>query len=195
MIKLNLDTQTLQRLKRLTGTACYQFLGFTLDLEKTVIIDNLSQSTNSLSDWAIQMFTVLLSHYSLAKPAVAPGKLIKFKDIPGGYAYEEAFNQRAVQPIAEVFGEKPQELPKAAKLIGGRQLSLGDASTEIPALKGIKLTYILWSSGEFPATASILYDQTASNYLPTEDLAVLGELTTNRLIETNRSKINLNRRL
>jgi hypothetical protein len=41
--------------------------------------------------------------------------------------------------------------------------------------------YIVWKADEFSATASVLFDQSASEYLPTEDLAVLGELTTARL--------------
>ena len=67
--------------------------------------------------------------------------------------------------------------------MGGIQLELGDASVEISALKGILVTYILWEPDEFGGSANILYDQSASNYLPTEDLAVLGELTTMRLIQ------------
>lgn len=111
------------------------------------------------------------------------GKLIKFKDVPGGYAYEEAFNQRAIKPIAEVFGEKPEELVKAALVLGGTKRSFGDTSAEITALAGIPLTYIVWGAEEYPASANILYDESASNYLPTEDLAVLGELVTAQLIQ------------
>jgi hypothetical protein len=62
-------------------------------------------------------------------------------------------------------------------------MSFGDVSVQIFALKGIPLTYILWKTDEFPATANILYDESANSYLPTEDLAVLGEITTSRLIE------------
>jgi hypothetical protein len=133
------------------------------------------------SDWHVQLLTVLLSHYSLASPIPLTGKFVKFKDIPGGYAYEDTFIKRVIQPIADVFGEKPEELPKAAKLLGGSRLSFGDSSVGITALLGIPLTYILWKAEEFPASATVHYDETASNYLPSEDLAVLGELTTNRL--------------
>jgi hypothetical protein len=186
LIKLNLEKQTLTKLQELTGTACYEFLGFTLDLENSTITDNLCQSNQNLSEWAIQMLTVLLSHYSLANPIAPSGKLVKFKDIPGGYAYEDAFAKRAIEPVGDCFGEKPDELPKAAKLLGGTQLEIGDASAQIIALKGIPLNFILWGSDEFTASANILYDESASSYLPTEDLAVLGEITTLRLIEAKK---------
>jgi hypothetical protein len=37
---------------------------------------------------------------------------------------------------------------------------------------------------EFPASANVLFDASASHYLPTEDLAVLGGMLTGRLIKS-----------
>ena len=193
MIKLNLNGETLTKLQQLTGTSSYEFLGFTIDLENSTLTDNLNQLEQNLSEWAIQILTVLLSHYASANPIAQTGKLLKFKDVPGGYAYEDAFAKRAIEPVADCFGENPDELPKAARLLGGTQLEIGDASAEIPALKGILLTYILWGTEEFTASANILYDASSSNYLPTEDLAVLGEITTLRLIEAKKRVIEKNK--
>ncbi|MCW4044714.1 MAG: DUF3786 domain-containing protein [Candidatus Bathyarchaeota archaeon] len=187
MIKLNLQTQTLQKLRLLFNPQednFYDFLGYTLNLENGIVKDKLSSnSVRNINKSHTQILTTLLAHYSLANPTPLRGKLVKFKDIPGGYAYEDAFNRRAIQPIADVFGEEPEKLPEAAKLLGGLRLNLGEFSVEVTALKGIPLTYILWAKGEFPASASALYDESASSYLPTEDLAVLGELTTSRLLD------------
>jgi hypothetical protein len=193
MFKLNLNRETLTKLQQLTGTSSYEFLGFTIDLKNSTLTDNLNQLEQNLSEWAIQILTVLLSHYASANPIAQTGKLLKFKDVPGGYAYEDAFAKRAIEPVADCFGENPEELPKAARLLGGTQLEIGDASTQIPALKGILLTYILWGTDEFTASANILYDASASNYLPTEDLAVLGEITTLRLIEAKKQLIEKNK--
>jgi hypothetical protein len=187
LTELNLELETLQKLKEITGTNRYEFLGYILDLDKSTITDNLPQFIGNLSEWAIQIFTTLLRHYSLVNPVTQTGTLVKYKDIPGGYAYEDAFTKRAIEPIAEVFGEKPKELLRAANLLGGTNLAFGDASFEIPSLKGIPLTYILWVKEEFPASANILYDASANGYLPTEDLAVLGELSTLRLIEASKN--------
>jgi hypothetical protein len=186
MTKLNLPTQTLQKLRQLINPqngSTYDFLGYTLNLDTGTLTDKLNSNwVRSLSEWHNQLWATLLTHYSVGNPAPLTGKLVKFKDIPGGYAYEGAFNKRAIQPVAEIFGEKPKELIEATKLLGGMQRTYADASSEIVVLKGIPLTYILWGTGEFAASASILYDESASSYLPTEDLAVLGELTTSRLI-------------
>jgi hypothetical protein len=187
LTELSLELKTLQKLKEITGSNRYEFLGYILDLDKSTITDKLPQFIGNLSEWAIQIFTTLLCHYSLANPVAQTGILVKYKDIPGGYAYEDAFTKRAIKPIAEVFGEKPKELLRAANLLGGTNLAFGDASFEIQSLKGIPLTYILWVKEEFPAFANILYDASANGYLPTEDLAVLGELSTLRLIEASKN--------
>jgi len=187
LTKLNLELEILQKLKRLTGTNRYEFLGFTLDLDENTITDDLPNLVGNLSEGRTQILTTLLCHFSLANPLAPTGRLVKYKDLPGGYAYEGAFIKRAIEPIAEVFGEKTKNLVEAADLLGGTKLTLGDASVEIPALRGIPLTYILWAKEDFPASANILYDASASSYLPTEDLAVLGELTTLRLIEATKN--------
>jgi hypothetical protein len=181
LFKLNLEKQTKEKLIAIFGNASTDFLGFTLNLKKDTIIDQLG-STN-FSEQHIQILATLLSHYAQGKPAQPEGKLVKFKDLPGGYSYEQAFIQRAIQPIADYFGKKPKKLIATAKKLGGKDLDFADVSFEICVLKGIPLRYILWGSEEFEASANILFDQTASNYLPTEDLAVLGELTTGRLIQ------------
>jgi len=187
LTKLNLELEILQKLKRLTGTNRYEFLGFTLDLDENTITDDLPNLVGNLSEGRTQILTTLLCHFSLANPLAPTGRLVKYKDLPGGYAYEGAFIKRAIEPIAEVFGEKTKNLVEAADLLGGTKLTLGDASVEIPTLRGIPLTYILWGKEDFPASANILYDASASSYLPTEDLAVLGELTTLRLIEATKN--------
>ena len=186
VLKLNLEAQTLERLQKITDCICYNFLGFTLDLKERNITDNLIESSKDGDTWTIQTLSTLLTHYSQTIFTPLSGKLVKFKDLPGGCAYEGAFIKRAVHPIEYVFGEKLDDLSKAAELLGGFKLEYGDVSVEIPALKSIPLTYILYGTEEFQAAANILYDQSASYYLPTEDLAVLGEITTVRLIEAKK---------
>ena len=187
VMELNLDDQTLMNLQKLTGTTCYNFLGFTLDLEKGTIKDKLGSGVaKNFSEWTMKLLSTLLTHYAGSKPTPLTGKLVKYRDIPGGYAYEGAFQKRAIQPLAQTFSQETEDLPKAALLLGGRQGSFGDASAEITALSGIPLIYILWVAEDLPPSAAILYDSSASCYLPTEDLAVLGELTTIRLIEAKK---------
>ncbi len=185
MTKLNLREEQLKKIRQLTKIGAdntYQFLGYTLNLETKQFQDYLEKGTVN-NDWEIQNMTALLAHYSLANETTKTSKLVKFKDLPGGYAYEHAFKQRAVDPIAQTFGSNPAELAEAAKIFGGKRVNYGDMSVEIPALEGIPIVYILWATSEFPASANLLFDESASCFLDTEALSSLGELSTHRLLK------------
>jgi hypothetical protein len=183
-LRLRLDEDENKRLKRLadSGSGCLEFLGYVVDLESGEVSDSL-RKTGDVANIEFEALQVLLSHYSRAEPVEIAGKLVRFADLPGGHAYEKAFLQRAVQPIAEAFGDDPEKLVETAKRLNGVALGYGDFSVEIPALPRIPLVIIVWRASEFPASANIFYDESASSYLPTEDLAVLGELTTTRLLK------------
>jgi hypothetical protein len=183
-MKFRLKPEELQKIARLVGEekdSLYCTLGYSLNLENGELYDHLSED-GSLGLEA-KVLAILLAHYASAEATPKVGKLIKYGDLPGGHAYEKAFIQRAVQPIADSFGDNPSELIKAAKLLGGIALEVDDAAVDIPTLQGISIVYILWGKGEFPASVTVLYDESASHYLPTEDLAVLAELTTSRLLK------------
>jgi Domain of unknown function (DUF3786) len=173
-----------QNLKRLAGTSCMRFLGYVLNLDSMEIVDSLTQS-GIVDKLESEILYVLLAHYAESKPTELSGKLIKFADLPGGGAYEQAFLRRAVQPVAEAFGDKPEELAEYGRHLDGRTSTFGDCSMEFSALPHLQLTFIVWQRGEFPAEASVLFDESASHYLPTEDLAVLGELTSARLLRAS----------
>jgi len=184
---LNLQVEQLERIRRLVKAGedrTYQFLGYTLDLETSEFHDLLEKGTVH-GGWDVKNMAALLAHYSLANETPKTGKLVKFRDLLGGYAFEYAFTQRAVNPIAQVFGNNPLELVEAAKFFGGKRLDYGDVSVEVPALRGIPMVFIVWAAQEFPATANLLFDESANCFLDTESLAVLGELTTHRLFRAH----------
>jgi len=180
---LSLDEDECQRLKRLVGRSRLELLGYVVDLESGEVYDCL-RKTADFASVEFEVLQVLLAHYGKTEPVERVGKLLRFSSLPGGHAYEVAFLRRAVQPIADVFGDEPEKLVEASKRLNGHVLAYGDFSVEIPALPRIPLIIILWRASEFPASATILYDESASSYLPTEDLAVLGELTTARLLQS-----------
>ncbi len=181
-LRLRFDDSEVARLKRLSDGVRLEFLGYVVNLDSGEIRDSL-RVTGEVGRLEFEVLQVLLRHYARAEPVEKAGMLVKFACLPGGYAYEKAFLQRAVQPLAEAFGDEPEKLVEAAKRLNGIALTFGDCSVEVPALPRVPLTVVVWRRSEFPAQASVLYDQTANNYLPTEDLAVLGELTTARLLQ------------
>jgi hypothetical protein len=176
-----LHEDEIKQLKRLVHSSCncLELLGYSVNLDSGEAHDQLKQGV-LCSERDTETLHVLLAHYAVAEPTERTGKLVKFRYLPGGHAYEKAFIQRVIQPVAAIFGDKPKALVEAAKLLNGVALTYGDSSVEIPILE-VPLVYILWRTGEFPASATTLFDESASRYLPTEDLAVLAELTTIRL--------------
>jgi hypothetical protein len=178
-MKNDLQPDVAVKLQEMLGAKSIDFLGYTLNLETGELTDHLSNSNKMIAN----TIETLLNHYTAGNPSPLSGKLVKYRDFPGGCAYEEAFIRRAVQPVADVFGENPKELVSVAERLGGKPLSYGDTSVEIEALKGIPLTYVVYAKEEYPASVSIFYDASAKDYLPTEDLAVLGEVVTIRLLQ------------
>lgn len=161
-----------------------KFLAYEVTIAPPEIRDTL-EDKDLLDKREVNVLWLLLSHLSKTKLQQITGKLISFRDLPGGHAYDNAFRRNAVMPVSETFGKDPRNLIKAGKLLGGCSKKFGDCSIEIPTLPKIALTYVLWGEDEFPAQANILFDESASDFLPTEDLAVLAEITTMRLKTAN----------
>jgi hypothetical protein len=109
---------------------------------------------------------------------------IAYRDLPGARYHDSAF-------IAEV--ERPLSLGLAGRLDGlldwarihGRILKLtGDLAFAWHVLPRVPLL-VIFNEGdeEFPASARVLFDISAPNYLPTEDLSILAETAAERLLE------------
>jgi len=179
-LRLIFSEGEVEGLKLLAGNGRLELLGFVVNLESGEVRDSLREA-GDVTKVEFEVLQVLLAHYAKSEPVELSRVLVKFADLPGGRAYEGAFLKRAVQPIADSFGDEPEKMLECAKRLNGFALTYCDYSVEIPALPHLPVTIILWQQSEFAATATLLFDHSASRYLPTEDLAVLGELTTARL--------------
>ncbi|MDR0318457.1 MAG: DUF3786 domain-containing protein [Nitrososphaerota archaeon] len=186
MVALNLPRETLDKLKWMINNSenTFCFLGFTLNLSTGDLQDDLQRNVPSpqVKDGTMynQIVELLIKYASTSKP-VKVGKLVNFKDFSGGYAYENAFHRRVVEPIVKLFGKTPQNMIKAAKVIGGKQLEYGDCSIEIETFPEISLTIILWADEELPPTANVLFDESSGKTFNAEDLAWISDLTLWRL--------------
>ncbi|MGD0153647.1 MAG: DUF3786 domain-containing protein [Thermacetogeniaceae bacterium] len=118
---------------------------------------------------------ILILHYLVhAEGVPLHHKWISFKEIPGGQIYINPFHNRAVRPLVKMFGRDPQGLLKAGLALGGKAEELGDASVAIPVFPMVPVTYVIWEGDEeFEPNGNILFDESAPNYLPLEDCAVI----------------------
>ncbi len=127
---------------------------------------------------------IVLLHYLIKADGRPPaGQLVPYKEIPGGMLYAGVFGRRAIEPLIPVFGQSPERFLDAGFRLGGRKAEYGDVSFVLAALPRIPMTYILWKGDEeFSATIQLLFDRSVEGYLSLEDIVVVGEMATNRLI-------------
>jgi len=160
-----------------------KFLRFSLSLEDGHIHDEL---TDKMAPELEASVYCILSGYADAKASPETHQPISFAQLPGGRSYYNAFKRRAVQQIERVFGSNPHTLYKAAELLDAKKVDYGDYSVKIYALPLVPVYVVLWSTNsEFPPSANILFDSSVSQYLSTEQTAMLGELTCVRLKHAN----------
>jgi hypothetical protein len=126
----------------------------------------------------------LLLHYLLrADGNPLTGKWVGYKDISGGLLYSGVFARRVTEPLIRKFGKSAKLFREVGFRLGGESAGVGDASFHLRALPRIPLQYVLWEGDEeFPPSAQLLFDSSVDHYLPLEDIVVLGQITSGRLI-------------
>lgn len=127
---------------------------------------------------------ILIIHYfTMAKGTPSTGILITYKQLPGGMDYFPAFSQRAINRLVKRFGHTTDLLiSKTAKLVGDKA-EYGDASVTINAFSHVPINLVLWRGDEeVAANRNILFDANISDYLSTEDVAVLCETIARNLV-------------
>lgn len=166
-----------------------------IDSHPVIILDYLNQNYRislpevaiSLSDSAEEVplkDKILLLHYLIqARGTLPANKSIAYKELPEGVVYFRTFYKRAIKPLIDHFGRQPKKLIEAAKELGGHKADYGDVAVTINAFKRVPITFVLWRGDEeFPPDGSILFDATVSDYLSIEDINVLCERITWKLV-------------
>jgi len=127
---------------------------------------------------------ILILHY-LTRATGAPytNKLITYGQIEGGKFYSPVFVKRNLEPILSCFGDRPELLVDVAQKFGGQRSNYGDASVSIDAFPMARIFIIIWKGDdEVPHGGNILFDGNIPNYLASEDICVLTEILTWKLI-------------
>jgi len=127
---------------------------------------------------------ILLLHYLIrADGSPLTGKWVGYKDIPGGLLYAGVFARRVIEPLVRKFGNSAKWFKEIGKKLGGKSVEVGDASFILHAFPFIPLQYVLWEGDEeFPPSVQLLFDASVDHYLSLEDIVVLGQMATGRLI-------------
>jgi hypothetical protein len=120
---------------------------------------------------------VLILHYLLqAHGTGLAGRWVDFRSIPGGVAYYPVFRGRIISRLVRMFGERPQALIEAAAPLGGRPITMADVGVEITAFPRVPVVFALWeASEEFGPEGTVMFDDSLSTYLETEDAIIVCE--------------------
>jgi hypothetical protein len=167
-----------------------------IDSRRTVILQYLNQSylitlpdieislVDSAEEVPIRGKVLILHYFTSAKGTPPANKLITFRELLEGDTYFPTFSQRTIKPILTHFGQEPHLLVDAAGRLGGHQADYGDVSVTINAFSHVPITIILWrGDDEFAPQGNMVFDATISDYLSTEDITVLCEIITWRLVK------------
>jgi hypothetical protein len=128
---------------------------------------------------------ILILHY-LTQATGAPytNKLITYGQIEGGKFYCPVFVKRNLDPILKCFGDQPELLIDVVQKFGGKRANYGDVSVSIDAFPMARIFIIIWKGDdEVPHGGNILFDGNIKNYLASEDVCVLTEILTWKLVD------------
>lgn len=114
--------------------------------------------------------------------------MISYGQLRGGRTFLRTFRATVVNPLARIFQSDYSLLGKATMILEGEELAYGDYSVRLYSLPLVPITIILTGkTSELPASTSFLFDSSANNYLSTEELVILGDLTLERLRDASRA--------
>jgi hypothetical protein len=131
-----------------------------------------------------QYIQIILLHYLLQSRGVAiTDEWIAYRQLPGAVLFERRFFQMAMQPLLRAFDNNAEGFKKAGLALGGIPITrTGDAAFKFMPLPKIPMACIFFQGEEgIPSSVNILFDASASEYLPTEDLSLVGVYLVNSM--------------
>jgi len=127
---------------------------------------------------------LILQYLLLADGTPLENTWVSLRNLPHGSFYEQAFQSYSGNLLVRSFRGDVEGFRGIARRLGGEPLELGDAAFRFWVLPRIPLAVVYWSGGgEFPDSAQVLFDNSASHYHHVEILAHLGGMLCERLVE------------
>jgi len=158
------------------------FLGEEIRISHPAISVSYHERKDEVPLWV----KILTLHYLERAGGTAPrGEDITFKQLEGGLGYYPAFERRCITPLLDAFGNEMEQFMKTGAAAGGVPSSLGGHALAFRAFPRVEVTFILWKGDdEFPPAGSVVFDSSISDYLSTEDVAVLCNMIAVRILKT-----------
>ncbi len=128
---------------------------------------------------------LIILHYLIqADGTPLKGEWVAYRDLPGARYHEPAFVAEVERPLSLGLTGRLESLRFWASTNADPVDITGDIAFKLFVLPRVPLLIIFNEQDEeFAASARVLFDISAPNYLPTEDLSILAELATAHLLE------------
>ena len=132
------------------------------------------------------VFQAVLAYYFHTSDGTSlTGQWVSFADLPDGRMYNSAFQGYSGNELVKTFELDVEAFKSACEKSGGVATPSGDAGYIFYALPRLPMLVNYWCGDEdFPSSCKILFDSSASHYLPTDVCAILGSMLTQKLIKS-----------
>jgi len=129
---------------------------------------------------------LLLYYFVCADGAPLTGEWVSFADLPGGRMYNQAFQGYSGDVLRNSISQSQglETFKTACQALGGQPLEIGSASFTFQALPRVPLLITFWLGDEdFPSSCKVLFDSSATHYLPIDGCAILGSQLTGKIVK------------
>lgn len=128
--------------------------------------------------------TLLLYYFQTADGFPLAGKWVSFADLPGGRMYNQAFQGYSGQALVKAFGLDLAAFQAAAQAVSGEPIAVSETALRFQALPNLPLVLTYWLGDEdFPSNCQVLFDASATHYLPIDGCAILGSQLTQKILK------------
>lgn len=133
--------------------------------------------------------TLLLYYLIAADGTALTGNWVSFADLPDGRIYNAAYQGYSGDEIVKTFGLDLPAFISVCLNAGGKPVEIGSAAFVIQVLPKLPLLVTYWLGDEdFPSACKILFDSSATHYLPIDGCAIAGSMLTKKLRSPNASR-------
>ena len=131
--------------------------------------------------------SLILTYLATADGTTPSSRWIGFRDLPDGMFYVQAFQgYTGGRMMRELVGGS-EAVRRAAEKLGGKPLEIGDVGYAFAVFPHLHMALTYWEGDdEFPSQARVLFEDTASHYMCTDGLAILGSQLVSRLLKAAR---------
>ncbi len=129
-----------------------------------------------LDNFVIKLLALLYLANARAVPLA--NQWVPYRELKDGLFYVKSFSDTVEDRLRRRFGDDLEAMRSACLALGGREVEQGDLGMVLNTFPRLPLLFIAWRGDEeFPPSARILFDASATSYFNAFELRMLcGEL-------------------